>query len=97
MEYPDWIMIAGAVLLVVGFIGFCISQNRLVELLRRCPEGRPPRATIRRQTKRVSRRSVGGAPHLAPVHRLEQRWNYRMMPRIEAVRPLPQAIGRRQV
>ena len=28
MEYPDWMMVAGAVLLVVGFIGFCISQNR---------------------------------------------------------------------
>jgi preprotein translocase subunit Sss1 len=29
MEYPaDWIMVAGAVLLVVGFIGFCISQMK---------------------------------------------------------------------
>ncbi len=28
MEYPDWMMVAGAVLLVLGFIGFCISQNR---------------------------------------------------------------------
>jgi hypothetical protein len=28
MEYPDWMMVAGAVLLVLGFIGFCITQNR---------------------------------------------------------------------
>jgi len=28
MEYPDWMMIAGAVLLVLGFIGFVVSQNR---------------------------------------------------------------------
>jgi hypothetical protein len=28
MEYLDWVMVAGAVLLVLGFIGFCMSQNR---------------------------------------------------------------------
>jgi preprotein translocase subunit Sss1 len=28
MEYRDWMMVAGAVLLVLGFIGFCISQNK---------------------------------------------------------------------
>jgi hypothetical protein len=28
MEYPDWMMVAGAVLLVLGFIGFVFSQNR---------------------------------------------------------------------
>jgi len=28
MEYPHWMMVAGAVLLVVGFIGFAFSQNK---------------------------------------------------------------------
>jgi hypothetical protein len=28
MEYRDWLMVAGAVLLVLGFIGFVFSQNR---------------------------------------------------------------------
>jgi hypothetical protein len=28
MEYLDWMMVAGAVLLVLGFIGFVFSQNR---------------------------------------------------------------------
>ena len=28
MEYRDWMMVAGAVLLVLGFIGFAFSQNR---------------------------------------------------------------------
>jgi preprotein translocase subunit Sss1 len=27
MEYPDWMMVVGAALLVVGFIGFCISPR----------------------------------------------------------------------
>jgi hypothetical protein len=28
MEYPDWVMVAGAVLLAVGFIGFAFHQNK---------------------------------------------------------------------
>ena len=28
MEYPHWRMVAGAVLAVVGFIGFAFRQNR---------------------------------------------------------------------
>jgi preprotein translocase subunit Sss1 len=28
MEYQDWMMVAGAALLVLGFIGFVFSQNR---------------------------------------------------------------------
>jgi preprotein translocase subunit Sss1 len=28
MEYPHWLMVAGAVLVVVGFIGFAFRQNR---------------------------------------------------------------------
>jgi hypothetical protein len=28
MQYPHWLMIAGAVLVVLGFIGFAFSQNR---------------------------------------------------------------------
>ena len=31
MEYPHWLMVAGAVLVVLGFIGFAFSQNRTVE------------------------------------------------------------------
>jgi hypothetical protein len=27
MEYPHWLMVAGAVLMVVGFIGFAFHQN----------------------------------------------------------------------
>jgi hypothetical protein len=28
MEYPHWLMVAGAVLVVLGFIGFAFRQNR---------------------------------------------------------------------
>jgi hypothetical protein len=28
MQYPHWLMIAGATLVVVGFIGFAFSKNR---------------------------------------------------------------------
>jgi hypothetical protein len=28
MEYPQWLMIAGAVLVVLGFIGLAFRQNR---------------------------------------------------------------------
>jgi hypothetical protein len=28
MEYPHWLMVAGAALVVVGFIGFVFRQNR---------------------------------------------------------------------
>jgi len=28
MEYPHWLMIAGAVLLAFGFVGFAFSQNK---------------------------------------------------------------------
>jgi hypothetical protein len=31
MEYPLWIMVAGAVLMVLGFIGFAFSRNRDAE------------------------------------------------------------------
>jgi hypothetical protein len=31
MEYPHWLMVAGAVLVVLGFIGVAFSQNRTVE------------------------------------------------------------------
>jgi hypothetical protein len=27
MQYPHWLMVAGAVLVVLGFIGFAFSQN----------------------------------------------------------------------
>jgi len=28
MEYPHWLIIAGAVMVVIGFIGFAFSRNR---------------------------------------------------------------------
>jgi hypothetical protein len=28
MQYPHWLMITGAALVVVGFIGFAFRQNR---------------------------------------------------------------------
>jgi hypothetical protein len=31
MEYPHWLMVAGAILVVVGFIGLAFHQNRTVE------------------------------------------------------------------
>jgi len=31
MQYPHWLMVAGAVLVVFGFIGFAFRQNRTVE------------------------------------------------------------------
>jgi hypothetical protein len=31
MEYPHWLMVAGAVLVVAGFIGLAFRQNRTVE------------------------------------------------------------------
>ena len=27
MQYPHWLMVAGAVLLVIGFIGFALHKN----------------------------------------------------------------------
>jgi hypothetical protein len=32
MEYPHWLLVAGAVLVVLGFIGFALRQKRDVEL-----------------------------------------------------------------
>jgi hypothetical protein len=31
MQYPHWLMVAGAVLVVLGFIGFAFRQNRNAE------------------------------------------------------------------
>jgi hypothetical protein len=28
MQYPHWLMVAGAALVVLGFIGFAFRQNR---------------------------------------------------------------------
>jgi hypothetical protein len=30
MQYPHWLMVAGSVLVVLGFIGFAFRQNRNV-------------------------------------------------------------------
>jgi hypothetical protein len=31
MQYPHWLMVAGAILVVAGFIGLAFRQNRTVE------------------------------------------------------------------
>jgi hypothetical protein len=31
MEYPHWLMVAGAVLVVLGFIGFIFHKNKNAE------------------------------------------------------------------
>jgi hypothetical protein len=31
IQYPHWLMVAGAVLVVLGFIGFAFRQNRNAE------------------------------------------------------------------
>ena len=31
MQYPHWMMVTGAVLVVFGFIGFAFRQNRNVD------------------------------------------------------------------
>ena len=31
LQYPHWLMVAGAVLVLLGFIGFAFSRNRNVE------------------------------------------------------------------
>lgn len=28
MQYPHWLMVAGAVLVVLGFVGFAFQRNR---------------------------------------------------------------------
>jgi hypothetical protein len=28
MQYPHWLMVAGAILVVLGFVGFAFRQNR---------------------------------------------------------------------
>jgi len=28
MQYPHWLMVAGAVLVLLGFVGFAFSRNR---------------------------------------------------------------------
>jgi hypothetical protein len=38
MQYPHWLMVAGAVLVALGFIGFAFRQNRNGE------SGREPKA-----------------------------------------------------
>lgn len=37
MEYPHWMIVAGALFIVLGFIGFAFHRNRKPE-----PEDEPP-------------------------------------------------------
>jgi hypothetical protein len=37
LQYPHWMMIAGATLVAIGFVGFAFNQNRNRE-----PDERPP-------------------------------------------------------
>jgi hypothetical protein len=38
MQYPHWMIVAGAVLVVLGFIGFAFRQNRNIESDHEPPE-----------------------------------------------------------
>ena len=31
MQYPHWMMVAGAVLVILGFVGFAFRQNRNID------------------------------------------------------------------
>jgi hypothetical protein len=47
MEFPHWLMVAGVVLLVLGFVGYAFHQNGRVRARagqgRNCLEAGPPR------------------------------------------------------
>jgi hypothetical protein len=40
MQYPHWLMVAGVVLVVLGFIGFAFRQNKNGATVDRTQEGR---------------------------------------------------------
>ena len=41
MEYPHWLMVAGAVLVVVGFIGFAFHKNHAKSLEKNLEQAAP--------------------------------------------------------
>ena len=41
MQYPHWLMVVGAVLVVIGFIGFAFHRNN-AERISDNPDRRPP-------------------------------------------------------
>jgi drug/metabolite transporter (DMT)-like permease len=47
MEYPHWLMVAGAALVVLGFIGFAFSQNKNGATV----DGRPHEAGLKAKRK----------------------------------------------
>jgi DNA-directed RNA polymerase alpha subunit len=57
MEYPHWLMVAGAVLVVVGFIGLAFHKN-YAELVENNPKQAAP--TDEQNPPRLDRRRSGG-------------------------------------
>ena len=68
MEYPHWLIVAGAVLLMLGFVGLALRQraveaelndmaSRAVRVLR--PSSLRPKVLIARRSLR-SRKGIGG-------------------------------------
>ena len=56
MEYPHWLIVAGAVLLVLGFIGFAFRQRKgaeakLKEMANGNEQGRPQSEAANRKAK----------------------------------------------
>jgi DNA-directed RNA polymerase alpha subunit len=69
MEYPHWIMVAGAVLVVIGFIGFAFHKNNAepVEnsLKQAAPTDEPNPSRLDR------RRSAGGEREMSEPNKLD--------------------------
>jgi hypothetical protein len=42
MQYPHWLMVAGAVLVVVGFIGFALHKNNAEQVENNLKQEAPP-------------------------------------------------------
>ena len=54
MEYPHWMMIAGAVFIVLGFVGFAFHRNRNPEPP--TTEKQMPRDRSEEEDRRTNRR-----------------------------------------
>jgi hypothetical protein len=60
MEYPHWIMVAGAVLVVAGFIGLIFSRNRNLESAEDNLQPAPPSNSSVEEEEISARRSSTG-------------------------------------
>ena len=51
MQYPHWLMVAGAVLLVIGFIGFALHKNDAEDHLTRDTSSETIQAALEAELK----------------------------------------------